>query len=194
MEEKVNHSPHNENQAVPGVILFDEGTIRHRVGQLAERISTDYRDKTPHLIAVLKGAVIFHSDLVRAVRLNLSMDFIAVSSYGTGIRSTGEVRILKDLDESVEGKDVLLVEDILDTGLTLHYLMENLKARGIRSLQVAALLNKPSRRLIDVQADYIGFEVPDTFLVGYGLDFNQHYRNLPFICELQLPPGHRATP
>jgi hypoxanthine phosphoribosyltransferase len=177
-----------------GPVLIDAESIQKRVQQLGSQITSDYQGKSPHLIAVLKGATIFHADLVRAINLSLSVDFIAVASYGSGIKSSGEVRILKDLDESVEGKDVLLVEDILDTGLTLHYLLENLQSRNPRSLRIAALLSKPSRRLIEVHAEYVGFEVPDKFVIGYGLDFDQCYRNLPYICELNLPPGAIVDP
>ena len=173
----------------PGPILFPAEAIRNRVRELGAQITAGYQGRVPHLISVLKGASIFHADLVRAIDLDISLDFIAVGSYGSGVKSSGEVRILKDLDESVEGKDVLLVEDILDTGLTLHYLVENLHSRNPRSLRIVTLLNKPSRRKIDVRVDYVGFEVPDKFLIGYGLDFDQRYRNLPYICELVLPPG-----
>lgn len=172
-----------------GPILLDEKTIQKRVGELGLQITADYQERTPHLIGILKGATMFHADLVRAVNLGVSFDFMAVASYGSGVKTSGEVRILKDLDESVEGKDVLLVEDILDTGLTLNYLLENLQSRNPRSLRVVTLLSKPSRRRIDVHADYIGFEIPDKFVVGYGLDFDQRYRNLPYICELILPNG-----
>jgi hypoxanthine phosphoribosyltransferase len=177
-----------------GPILLDSNTIQNRIQEMGRTITDDYQDRNPHLIGVLKGATLFHADLVRAIRLDVSFDFIAVGSYGAGIKSSGEVRILKDLDESVEGKDVLLIEDILDTGLTLHYLLENLRSRSPRSLRIAALLSKPSRREIEVHADYIGFEVPDKFVVGYGLDYNQRYRNLPYICELILPDGLKPDP
>lgn len=172
------------NESVEQVLL-DPETIRRRVLELGARITEDYRGRNPHLIGILKGASIFHADLVRAIGLGVSFDFIAVGSYGASTKSSGEVRILKDLDESVEGKDVLLVEDILDTGLTLHYLLQNLESRGPRSLKVVALLNKPSRRLIEVPVDYVGFEIPDRFVVGYGLDFDQRYRNLPSISVLK---------
>jgi hypoxanthine phosphoribosyltransferase len=169
-----------------GETLLDSETIQRRVRELGAEITRDYRGKTLHLIGILKGACIFHADLVRAIDLGVSFDFIAVGSYGATTRSSGEVRILKDLDESLEGKDVLLVEDILDTGLTLHYLLQNLESRGPKSIKVVALLNKPSRREIEVAADYIGFNIPDHFVVGYGLDFNQRYRNLPDISILKL--------
>jgi hypoxanthine phosphoribosyltransferase len=167
-------------------VLLDSGTIQQRVRELGAQITRDYHDRTPHLIGILKGASIFHADLVRSIDLGLSFDFMAVGSYGASTRSSGEVRILKDLDESPEGKDVLLVEDILDTGLTLHYLLQNLESRGPKTLKVVTLLNKPSRREIPVTADYIGFNIPDHFVVGYGLDFNQRYRNLPDVCVLKL--------
>jgi hypoxanthine phosphoribosyltransferase len=168
----------------PGPVLLDAMTIQGRVRELGARITRDYCGRSPHLVGVLKGATIFHADLVRVIDLPLSFDFIAVSSYGASAQSSGEVRILKDLDESPEGKDVLLVEDILDTGLTVHYLLQNLRSRKVRSLGVVALLNKPSRRRIEVPADYIGFEIEDKFVVGYGLDFNQCYRNLRDIHVL----------
>jgi len=169
-----------------GPVLLDHQTIRKRVGELGNRITADYRGKTPHLVGILKGASIFHADLVRAIELELSFDFIAVGSYGTLTKSSGEVRLLKDLDESLEGKDVLLVEDIVDTGLTLHYLLQNLHARRPRSLRTVALLNKPARREIEVPLEYVGFDIPDQFVVGYGLDYNQRYRNLPDLRILHF--------
>jgi len=169
-----------------GEILYDSDVIQRRVRELGAQITRDYAGKIPHLIGILKGASIFHADLVRAIDLGVSFDFMAVGSYGASTRSSGEVRILKDLDESLEGRDVLLVEDILDTGLTLHYLLQNLESRGPRSIRVVALLNKPSRREIEVRADYIGFDIPDKFVIGYGLDFDQRYRNLPTISILKV--------
>jgi hypoxanthine phosphoribosyltransferase len=169
-----------------GPVLLDSQAIQKRVRELGAQIAKDYKGKFPHLIGILKGASIFHSDLVRAVGINLSFDFIAVGSYGGSAKSSGEVRILKDLDESLEGRDVILVEDILDTGLTINYLLKNLEARGPNSLKVAALLNKQARREIEVPVDYIGFEIPNQFVVGYGLDYNQRYRNLPDIRILHL--------
>ena len=180
--------------AETGPILLNSEEIRTRVQELGAQITRDYQGKRPHLVGVLKGATIFHADLVRAIQMDVSFDFIAVASYGSEVKSSGEVRILKDLDESLEGKDVLLVEDILDTGLTLHYLIENLRSRGPRSLRIVTLLSKPSRRLIEVPAEYVGFEVPDKFVVGYGLDFDQRYRNLPYICELVLPGNAISSP
>ncbi len=164
-----------------GPVLLDSASIQKRVFELGLRITADYKNKSPLLVGILKGASIFHADLVRSIRLDLSYDFMAVGSYGDSTVSSGEVRILKDLDQSVEGKDVLLVEDIVDTGLTLHYLVQALKARGPNSLKIVTLLNKPSRREIDVDIDYIGFDIADEFVVGYGLDYDQRYRNLPDI-------------
>ena len=168
-------------------VLIDSETIRKRVRELGTAITADYRGTAPHLIAILKGASVFHADLIRAIDLSVSIDFIAVGSYGASIKSSGEVRILKDLDESVEGRDVLLVEDILDTGLTMHYLIQNLTSRRPKSLKVVTLLNKPAQRSVQVSADYVGFEVSDHFVVGYGLDFDQRYRNLPEIWILKTP-------
>ena len=169
-----------------GTVLLDSATIRKRVFELGDQITLDYQGKTPHLVAILKGATIFHADLVRAIKLGVSFDFIAVGSYGRSTESSGEVRLLKDLDESVEGRDVILVEDILDTGLTLHYLLQNLESRNPKSLKVAVLLNKPSRRVMEVPVHYTGFEIPDQFVIGYGLDYDQRYRNLPDIRILEL--------
>lgn len=172
------------DETIEGVLL-DANTIQKRVHELGVQITRDYAGKTPHLIAILKGASIFHADLVRCIDLGVSFDFIALGSYGASTLSSGEVRILKDLDESLEGRDVVVVEDILDTGLTLHYLLQNMESRGPKSVKVAVLLNKPSRRQIQVRADYVGFEIPDHFVVGYGLDHDQRYRNLPDICTLK---------
>ena len=170
-----------------GPVLLDSGTIQKRVREIGACITRDYGGKMLHLIAILKGASVFHADLVRAIELELSVDFIAVGSYGTLTKSSGEVRILKDLDESIEGKHVLLVEDIVDTGLTIHYLLQNLQARGPSSLTTVALLNKASRRQIQVPVKYVGFDIPDEFVVGYGLDYDQRYRNLPDIRILKIP-------
>ncbi len=167
-------------------ILLDSQTIQRRVRELGSRITQDYRGKAPHLIGILKGASIFHADLVRSIELELSFDFIAVGSYGKLTKTSGEVRILKDLDESLEGKDVLLVEDIVDTGLTLNYLLLNLQAREPSSLKIVALLSKAARREIDIPVQYVGFEIPDEFVVGYGLDYKERYRNLPDICILRI--------
>jgi hypoxanthine phosphoribosyltransferase len=177
--------PSKSNASI-GSVLLDSGTIQRRVREIGIQITKDYRGKMPYSICILKGASIFHADLIRAIELELSFDFIAVGSYGQLTESSGEVRIVKDLDESIEDKDVLLVEDIVDTGLTIHYLRKNLLSRGPRSLKIATLLNKASRREIDVPVDYIGFDIPDEFVVGYGLDYAQRYRNLPDIRFLSI--------
>jgi hypoxanthine phosphoribosyltransferase len=163
--------------------------IQARVRQLGEQLTREYTGCRPHLIGILKGASVFHADLIRAIDLPVSIDFIAVSSYGNSTTTSGEVRILKDPDSQLEGRDVLLVEDIVDTGLTLNYLLSVLHNREPRSLKVITLLSKPSRRLVNVQVDYTGFEIEDKFVVGYGLDFDQRYRNLPFIACLGTPEG-----
>lgn len=170
-----------------GSVLIDAMRIQERVRALGIEIARDYRGKTPHLVGILKGASIFHADLVRAIDLEVTFDFIAVGSYGDLAQTSGEVRILKDLDESLEGRDVLLVEDIVDTGLTLHYLQQSLRARNPSSLKTIALLNKPSRRKIEVFVEYFGFDIPDEFIVGYGLDYAQRYRNLPDLRILKHP-------
>lgn len=172
---------HGRDGELVGPVLVKSQAIRQRVRELGIQITRDYRGKKLHLIGILKGASIFHSDLIRQIDLDLTYDFVAVGTYGASTKSSGEVRILKDLDESLEGRHVLLVEDILDTGLTLQYLLRNLEARKPASLKMVALLNKPARRRIEVQADYVGFEVPDKFVIGYGLDYNQRFRNLPDI-------------
>lgn len=174
-----------------GSVLIAAAKIQERVRALGIEITRDYRGRDLHLIGILKGASIFHADLVRAIDLEVSFDFIAVGSYGDLAQSSGEVRILKDLDESLEGRDVLLVEDIVDTGLTLHYLQQNLRSRKPSSLSTVALLNKPSRRKIEVAVEYFGFEVPDEFIVGYGLDYAQRFRNLPDLRVLKNPESRR---
>jgi len=166
-------------------ILITEEQIQAKVKELAERISRDYRDKSPVLVAVLNGAFVFLADLVRNLDLPCTIDFVSWSSYGKDTSSSGVFRIMKDLESNVESKHVLIVEDIIDTGLTLHYLLDNIRARKPASVRVAALLDKPSRRKIEAKADYLGFQIPDAFVVGYGLDFAQRYRNLPFIGILK---------
>ena len=168
-------------------VLIDAETLQARVRAMGAEISRDYAGRRPELICVLKGAVVFISDLMRSIDIPLTMDFIAVSSYGKGMNTTGEVKIVKDLDEPLEGRDIILVEDILDTGLTLSYLTNNFKARGATSVRIATLLNKPDRRKASVDVAYQGFEIPDKFVVGYGLDFAERYRNLPFIAVLKEP-------
>src|SRR4051795_11963515 len=166
--------------------LISEADINARIRTLAAEIERGYQGaETIHLVAILKGGFMFMADLVRAMSERVTMDFMAVSSYGKGTTSTGQVRVLKDLDSNVEGRHVILVEDIVDTGLTLHYLQDLLKARAPKSLKTACLLSKPSRRKVDVQVDYIGFTIEDHFVVGYGLDYAEKYRNLPQIAILQ---------
>ncbi len=162
-------------------VMISAEEIQQKIKELGAAISRDYAGRKPELICVLKGAMVFMSDLIRAIDLDLSIDFIAVSSYGKDTRSTGEVRIIKDLDEPLGGRDIILVEDILDTGLTLSYLVNSFHARGATSVKIVTLLNKPERRKAQVDADYVGFTIPDKFVVGYGLDFAERYRNLPFI-------------
>jgi hypoxanthine phosphoribosyltransferase len=170
-------------------VLLRRTAIQKRVREIGKQITKDYRGQRVHLIGVLKGASIFLADLVRTVELEVSLDFMAVSSYGKGTRTSGEVKLSKDLDTSIEGLNVILVEDILDTGLTLGYLCRVLKQRKPKDLRIAALLDKPDRRLMkEVHADYVGFQIPNEFVVGYGLDYAERYRNLKDVCVLSLPP------
>src|SRR5579872_6803870 len=170
-------------------VLIRRAAILKRVREVAKDISRDFAGQRVHLIGVLKGACIFLSDLVREIELETSIDFIAVSSYGKGKESSGQVRVLKDLDSSIEGLNVIVVEDILDTGLTLSYLLRVLQQRKPKVLRIAALLDKPSRRLNNVQGNYVGFTIPNEFVVGYGLDYAERYRNLKDVCVLGLPPS-----
>jgi hypoxanthine phosphoribosyltransferase len=167
-----------------GEVLVSAEDLQRRVGELGEAISRDYEDKSLLLVGVLKGAVFFLSDLMRFIDIPVEVDFMAVASYGSATDSSGVVRILKDLDAAIEGRDVLIVEDIVDSGLTLQYLLRNLAARDPRSLAVCALLTKPARLRVDLSPRYIGFEIPDRFVVGYGLDYAERYRNLPFVAAL----------
>jgi hypoxanthine phosphoribosyltransferase len=166
-------------------ILVTEEQLRDEIGRMGGRLATDYQGKDLLLIGVLRGAIMFIVDLARAIDLPLTMDFMAVASYGASTETSGIVRILKDLDGSIEGKDVLVVEDIIDSGLTLNYILETLRNRNPASLRVCTLLNKAERRRVDVPIDYVCFDIPDEFVVGYGLDFNQIYRNLPFVGVLK---------
>ncbi|MET0608316.1 MAG: hypoxanthine phosphoribosyltransferase, partial [Gaiellaceae bacterium] len=170
--------------AAIGEILIDEETLAARVAELGAEVSADYEGRDLLLIGVLKGAVFFMADLMRHLTVACEVDFMAISSYGDATDSSGIVRILKDLDISIEGRDVLVVEDIIDSGLTLSYLIRNLESREPASLEVCALLTKPSRREIDVRVRYVGFEIPNKFVVGYGLDFAERYRNLPYVGVL----------
>jgi hypoxanthine phosphoribosyltransferase len=166
-------------------ILIDEATLQARITELGGEITEDYRGRDLLLVGVLKGAVFFMADLMRRLDLPCEVDFMAISSYGAGVDSSGVVRILKDLDVSIEGRNVLIVEDIVDSGLTLSYLIRNLEARRPASLEVCALLTKPERRQNDVSCRYVGFEIPNRFVIGYGLDFAERYRNLPYIAVLR---------
>lgn len=167
-------------------VLVTEAQIRDKLKEMGERIARDYADKREILmIGVLKGAVVFLSDLIRCIDLPVHLDFMAVSSYGTSTESSGVVRILKDLENDVEGKHIIIVEDIIDSGLTLSYLYENLRSRKPGSLKICTLLDKPSRRLANITVDYLGFEIPDYFVVGYGLDYGEKYRNLRDVCVLK---------
>jgi hypoxanthine phosphoribosyltransferase len=168
-----------------GEILVQPDQLQRRVRELGEQISGDYAGRNPLLIGVLKGAVFFLADLMRQISVPCEVDFMAISSYGSSTQSSGVVRILKDLDSAIEGRDVLIVEDIVDSGLTLQYLMRNLGARGPASLEVCALLTKPERRKVDLPTRYLGFEIPDKFAIGYGLDYAEHYRNLPYVAALE---------
>jgi hypoxanthine phosphoribosyltransferase len=167
-----------------GEALVAEAELQNRVRELGEEISRDYAGKDLFLVGVLKGAVFFLSDLMRAIDVPCEVDFMAVASYGSSTDSSGVVRILKDLDATIEGRDVLIVEDIIDSGLTLSYLLRTLKARDPRSLEVCALLTKPDRRKVDLPIRYTGFEIPNKFAIGYGLDHAERYRNLPYVAVL----------
>jgi hypoxanthine phosphoribosyltransferase len=171
-----------------GEILVQRDDLQHRVHELAEEISRDYDGRQLFLVGVLKGAVFFLSDLMRSLEVNCEVDFMAVSSYGSSTDSSGVVRILKDLDAPIEGRDVLIVEDIVDSGLTLSYLLRTLKARDPASLEVCALLTKPERRKVDLPIKYVGFEIPNRFAIGYGLDHAERFRNLPYVAVLQEEP------
>jgi hypoxanthine phosphoribosyltransferase len=166
-------------------ILIDESTLQARIAELGAEVTRDYRGRDLLLVGVLKGAIFFMADLMRRIELPCEVDFMAISSYGAGVDSSGVVRILKDLDVSVEGRNVLIVEDIVDSGLTLSYLIRNLEARHPASLEVCALLTKPERRANEVECRYVGFEIPNRFVIGYGLDFAERYRNLPYIGVLR---------
>jgi hypoxanthine phosphoribosyltransferase len=175
-----------------GEVLIEEDALQDRVAALGHELSADYAGRDLLLIGVLKGAVFFMADLMRHITVPCEVDFMAISSYGASTDSSGVVRILKDLDINIEGRHVLVVEDIIDSGLTLSYLMRNLEARGPATLEICALLTKPDRREMDVPVRYIGFEIPDRFVIGYGLDFAERYRNLPYVAVLSdelIPEG-----
>lgn len=175
----------NELTAAVSEVIVGEEALQARIAELGAEITEDYRGQDLLLVAVLKGAVFFMADLMRQIDIPCEVDFMAISSYGAGVDSSGVVRILKDLDISIEGRNVLVVEDIIDSGLTLSYLLRNLESREPASLEICALLTKPERREIDIQCRYIGFEIPNRFVIGYGLDFAERYRNLPFVGVLR---------
>jgi len=174
-----------EKKFVFGEVMIGKEELNERIRELGAEISRDFKGESILAICVLKGAVIFMSDLIRELNVETKIDFMAVSSYGASTESTGVVRILKDLDSNIEGENVIIVEDIIDSGLTLKYLKEYLMARNPKTLKICTLLDKPERRVADVKADYIGFSIENKFIVGYGLDYNQLYRNLPYISYLE---------
>ena len=166
--------------------LISEEKVDARIRELGEQISKDYAGESVHLVCILKGACIFMCDLAKRIRVPLSMDFMTVSSYGSGTKSSGIVRIKKDLDDPIKGLNVLIVEDIVDSGRTLHYLTEVFKERGCKSVRTCTLLDKPERRVVDLDVDYVGFMIPNQFVVGYGMDYDQRYRDLPFIGVVEF--------
>lgn len=167
-------------------VLIDETTVNEKIKEIAEQISKDYEGKSITLICILKGSVFFVCELAKRITVPVTLDFMSVSSYGSGTESSGRVKIVKDLDESIEGKDILIVEDIIDSGRTLSHLMTLLKARNPKSIKLCTLLDKPERRVVSVDVDYTCFEIPDKFVVGYGLDYDQKYRNLPYVGVVEL--------
>lgn len=166
-------------------VLIDRAEIQQRCAELGKQLTEDYTDKNPLVVGILKGAVPFMADIVREIDTYLELDFMDVSSYGNQTVSSGEVKIIKDLDTNVEGRDLLIVEDIIDSGRTLHYLVELFKYRKAKSVKIVTLLDKPEGRVVDIEADYIGFNVPNEFVVGYGLDYAETYRNLPYVGILK---------
>lgn len=166
-------------------VLFSEEQLAEKVKELGKQISEDYKGEEVLVIGILKGANVFMSDLIRKIHIPIELDFMAVSSYGASTQSSGVVKIMKDLDYSIEGKNVLIIEDIIDTGLTLHYLQENLLSRGPKSFKICTLLDKPERRKAAINVDYKGFDIPDEFIVGYGIDYAEKYRNLPYVASLK---------
>jgi len=174
-----------DGEELIGEVLISEDELQARIAELAAEVSRDYAGRTPLLVAILKGAVPFLADFMRKLDVPCELDFMAVSSYGSATDSSGVVRILKDLDASIAGRDVLIVEDIIDSGLTLHYLLKNLRAREPASIEVCALLTKPERRRVDTPIRYVGFEIPNRFAIGYGLDHGERFRNLSYVAALR---------
>ncbi|MCI9541290.1 MAG: hypoxanthine phosphoribosyltransferase [Lachnospiraceae bacterium] len=167
-------------------VLLSEEEVDKKIEEIGTRISKDYQGKAVHMICILKGGIFFTCELAKRISVPVSMDFMSVSSYGADTKSSGVVKIIKDLDEPLDGKDVLIVEDIIDSGRTLSYLIEIFKKRNPKSVRLCTLLDKPERRVTDVKVDYVGFNIPDKFVVGYGLDYNQKYRNLPYIGVVEF--------
>jgi hypoxanthine phosphoribosyltransferase len=166
-------------------VLLSSEEIHKKIAELGKSISTDYKDKNLLMVSILKGSIVFMADLMREVTIPARIDFMSVSSYGAGVKTSGVVKITKDLDIPIEGYDLLIVEDILDSGLTLHYIIDILKSRKPKSISICTLLDKPERRKVEVRSDYVGFNIPDKFVVGYGLDYAEKYRNLPYIGVLK---------
>lgn len=166
-------------------IIINEEEVLLKIKELSKKISEDYKGKNLLVVGILKGSVIFASDLIKNIDIPCEIDFMAVSSYGDSSETSGVVRILKDLDHSIEGKDIIIAEDIIDSGVTLDYLTKYLKTRNVNSVKIAALLSKPARRKVEIDVEYLGFEVPDEFIVGYGLDYAEKYRNLPYVAILK---------
>ncbi|MDO5345080.1 MAG: hypoxanthine phosphoribosyltransferase [Lachnospiraceae bacterium] len=167
-------------------VMIPQEEVENRIAGLADQISRDYAGRTVHLICILKGSIFFTCELAKRLTIPVTLDFMSVSSYGNDTKSSGVVRLVKDLDEPLEGRDVIVIEDIIDSGRTLSYLLENLSSRNPKSLRLCTLLDKPDRRVRDVKVDYTGFEIPDEFVIGYGLDYAQRYRNLPYIGVMSL--------
>jgi hypoxanthine phosphoribosyltransferase len=180
-EVQVRGAIHNDVEEV----LLDEPAIQRRVRELAIELTADYADRDPVLVSVLKGSLVFLADLMRGMEMPVSIDLMEVSSYGSGTETSGQVRIIKDLSKPIEGRHVIVVEDIIDTGLTLNYLLRYLADKGPASVRVVCLLDKPARRMAEIQIDYRGFSIPDRFVIGYGLDYDERYRNLPYIGVLK---------
>jgi hypoxanthine phosphoribosyltransferase len=174
-------------------VLLDADTVANRVAELGAEIAADYAGRAPVLVSVLKGSLVFLADLMRSMDLPTSIDLMELSSYGSATESSGQVRILKDLSKPIQGRDVIVVEDIIDTGLTLNYLLHYLADREPASIKIVCLLDKPARRLADIAIDYVGFTIPDRFVIGYGLDYDERYRNLPYVGVLK-PSVYGATP
>ena len=166
-------------------IMISEEQLKNRIGELAARLSKEYEGKRPLMVAILKGSIMFYADLLRAMTIPIEMDFMAISSYGAGAKSSGEVKLIKDLDRKIEGRDVIIVEDIIDSGYTLSYLKRMLYSRKPASVKICALLDKYARRVVPIEADYKGFDIEDEFVIGYGLDYAERYRNLPYIGILK---------